>query len=47
MTDLQQHINAYFGISNDNLEIVTALFEESALEKGDFFTKKRGIIVKS
>lgn len=39
MTELKKYISSYFGISNENLEIVSKLFIESTLEKGDYFIK--------
>lgn len=39
MTELQDYITAYFGITNQNMDIVTSLFVESELKKGDYFAK--------
>lgn len=39
MTELQKYINSYFGISNENIDAVTALFKETELKKGEYFVK--------
>jgi CRP-like cAMP-binding protein len=39
LTELQNYISSYFGITRENLEKVTSLFTESELKKGDFFIK--------
>jgi CRP-like cAMP-binding protein len=39
LTELQKYITSYFGITNQNLDKITALFTESELKKGEFFTK--------
>lgn len=39
MTELQQYIRSYFGISNEDMKKVSELFMESELKKGDYFIK--------
>lgn len=39
MTELQKYITSYFGITNQNMDKITALFTESELKKGEYFTK--------
>lgn len=39
MTALQQYINAYFGITSQDMDKVTSLFKETELKKGAYFTK--------
>lgn len=39
MTELQEYITSYFGITNENLDEITSLFTESELKKGNFFIK--------
>ncbi len=38
-TSIQQYIQTYFGITNDDVEKVVALFEETTLNKGEYFVK--------
>ena len=40
MTELQEYISAYFGVSNDDMDMIIRFFEESELKKGDYFTQK-------
>lgn len=40
MTELQKHINANFGIINQDLETLSSLFTEIKLERDAFFLKK-------
>ncbi len=39
MTELQQYISTYFGITKDDMDKVASLFVESELKKGEYFTK--------
>ena len=39
MTDLQNYIRSYFGISDQNMDDITALFVEEELKKGEFYLK--------
>ena len=39
MTELETYISSYFGITNQNMDKITSLFQESALKKGEYFTK--------
>ena len=39
MTQLQQYIRSYFGISNEDMKKVTELFSETEIKKGDYFIK--------
>ncbi|MFN8349259.1 MAG: Crp/Fnr family transcriptional regulator [Spirosomataceae bacterium] len=39
MTDLEKYIQSYFGISQEDLVTVGALFKHQTLKKGDFFLK--------
>lgn len=40
MTELEMYISSYFGvIETEELEIISALFEEAKLSKGDWFLK--------
>lgn len=39
MTELQEYITTYFGITNENIDKITSLFIETELKKGDFFIK--------
>jgi len=39
MTELQQYISTYFGITKEDMDKVTSLFVESELQKGDYFIK--------
>lgn len=39
MTELQQYITSYFGITNQHMDKITALFTESRLKKGAYFVK--------
>ncbi|MCU4165066.1 Crp/Fnr family transcriptional regulator [Carboxylicivirga caseinilyticus] len=39
MKDLQKYITTYFGISEDDMQKVAALFKETELKKGDYFLK--------
>jgi len=40
MTELQQYIKSYFGVSSNDLKIIQELFFEEDLNKGDFYVKK-------
>lgn len=40
MQQLQLYIKNYFGISNERLAVVSELFKEESISKGDFFIKK-------
>ncbi|MFD1294980.1 Crp/Fnr family transcriptional regulator [Lutibacter holmesii] len=39
MTELQKYMTSYFGITNQNMDEITALFTETTLKKGAFFSK--------
>lgn len=39
MTELQNYIISYFGITNQNIDKITSLFTETKLKKGEYFTK--------
>jgi CRP-like cAMP-binding protein len=39
MTELEQYINSYFGLTKDQLNLVVALFKESTLKKNEYFVK--------
>ncbi len=39
MTELQNYITSYFGITNQNMDKITSLFSETTLKKGEFFIK--------
>ncbi|WP_344930859.1 Crp/Fnr family transcriptional regulator [Aquimarina addita] len=39
MTELQQYITSYFGITNQHIGKITSLFTESELKKGEYFIK--------
>lgn len=39
MTDLQEYITSYFGITNQHMDKITALFKPTTLKKGAYFTK--------
>lgn len=39
MTELQEYITSYFGITNQNMDEITSLFKASELKKGDYFIK--------
>lgn len=40
MTELEQNIKSYFGvIQHDDLQIVSSLFHQTTLKKGDYFLK--------
>ena len=39
MTELENYIKSYFGITNQNLDKITSLFKESELKKGEYYTK--------
>lgn len=39
MTELQQYIKSYFGITKQDMGKITSLFKETELKKGDYFTK--------
>jgi CRP-like cAMP-binding protein len=38
MTELEQYINSYFGISQEDMSQIANLFKETHLDKGEFFT---------
>lgn len=40
MEELQKYIHTYFGISNEDVPKVAALFSETVLKKGEYFIKK-------
>lgn len=40
MTELEQNIQNYFGVSEKELALISSFFKEETLEKGDFFLKK-------
>ena len=40
MTALQSYIKSYFGINEENLQQVAQFFEETTLEKGNFFSQE-------
>ncbi len=40
MTELQQYISTYFGLTHEDLVHVANLFKETHLKKGEFFSKK-------
>lgn len=39
MTELEQYITSYFGVTEQNRKKITTLFKETALKKGEYFTK--------
>ncbi|WP_407557230.1 Crp/Fnr family transcriptional regulator [Winogradskyella sp. 4-2091] len=39
MTELEKYITSYFGVSNQNMDKITSLFNETELKKGEYFTK--------
>lgn len=39
MTELQTYISSYFGVTNQDLNTITSLFEETELQKGNYFIK--------
>ncbi|MEZ4936358.1 MAG: Crp/Fnr family transcriptional regulator [Crocinitomicaceae bacterium] len=39
MTELEQYITSYFGVSQEDLSIIASLFIEQELKKGEYFTK--------
>lgn len=39
MTELEKYIQAYFGVSNQDLTAISAFFKPKTLHKGDFFLK--------
>ncbi len=40
MTELEQYINSYFGISKEDLGKITNLFKQEVLQKEDFFARE-------
>jgi len=40
MTELQEYISTYFGVSNEDMDTIMRFFEESELKKGDYFAQK-------
>jgi len=39
LKELHKYITSYFGITNQNMDKITSLFEETELKKGEYFTK--------
>ena len=39
MTELQEYISSYFGVTNENMDKITSLFTASELKKGAYFIK--------
>jgi CRP-like cAMP-binding protein len=39
LTELQEYISSYFGVTNENMDKITALFTETELKKGQYFSK--------
>ena len=42
MNELQQYIESYFGVRQDDLATIAAKFKQTALKRGDFFLKTGG-----
>lgn len=40
MTELQEYINLYFGITKDEIEQIDSLFKTTTLKKGEYFSKE-------
>jgi CRP-like cAMP-binding protein len=43
MTDLEQYINSYFGVTGEELSAIVALFKPTTLKKGDYWLKTGNI----
>ena len=39
MSELEQYINSYFGVRQEDLKTLSTLFKEEELKKGDYFLK--------
>ncbi len=40
MNELQQYIKSYFGVTSNDMEVISRLFKETSLKKGAYFLKK-------
>lgn len=40
MTELENYIQNYFGVSNDDLKKISSFFKSESIKKGDFFLRK-------
>ncbi len=43
MTDLEQYIKTYFGVTKNDLATIVSYFQSTNLTKGDYFLKTGGL----